>query len=97
MSSLSVPAIVTACINHLENYGLHTTGIFRVSTSLKRIRQLREDLDSGKDVQFGEDHSPHDVAALLKEFLRDLPEPLLCRDLYQAFLKTQSTPHLPLF
>lgn len=88
--STSVPAIVTACINHLETFGLHTTGIFRVSTSLKRIRQLREDLDSGKEIQFGEEHSPHDVAALLKEFLRDLPEPLLCRDLYQAFLKTQS-------
>ncbi|CAL8134686.1 unnamed protein product [Orchesella dallaii] len=86
---MSVPAIVSACINHLESYGLHTTGIFRVSTSLKRIRQLREIIDSGKEIQFGEDHSPHDVAALLKEFLRDLPEPLLCRDLYQAFLKTQ--------
>lgn len=35
-----VPAIVMSCIKHLENYGLHTTGIFRVSTSLKRIRQV---------------------------------------------------------
>jgi hypothetical protein len=52
--------------------------------------QLREEFDSGKEINLGEDHCPHDVATLLKEFFRDLPEPLLCRDLYQAFVQTQS-------
>ena len=52
--------------------------------------QLREEFDCGKDINLGEDHCPHDVAALLKEYFRDLPEPLLCRDLYQAFIQTQS-------
>jgi hypothetical protein len=52
--------------------------------------QLREDFDCGKDISLGEDHCPHDVATLLKEFFRDLPEPLLSRDLYQAFVQTQS-------
>lgn len=33
---------------------------------------------------------PHDIATLLKEFLRDLPDPLLCHSLYVAFIKTQS-------
>lgn len=32
----------------------------------------------------------HDVAYLLKDFLRSLPEPLLCRSLYAAFVQTQS-------
>lgn len=36
------------------------------------------------------DQCPHDVATLLKEFMRDLPDPLLCRDLYNAFVQTQS-------
>lgn len=35
------------------------------------------------------DTCPHDVATLLKEYLRDLPEPLLCTKLYSAFLDTQ--------
>lgn len=35
-----------------------------------------------------EEHSVHDVAALLKEFLRDMPEPLLTRELYTAFINT---------
>lgn len=38
----SVPSILTACFRHLERNGLHTLGIFRVSTSKKRVRQLRE-------------------------------------------------------
>lgn len=52
-----------------------------------RVRpQLREDFDMGVDVQLDEEHSVHDVAALLKEFLRDMPDPLLPRELYPAFL-----------
>lgn len=48
--------------------------------------QLREDFDQGVDVQLDQEHSVHDVAALLKEFLRDMPDPLLPRELYPAFL-----------
>ncbi len=48
--------------------------------------QLREDFDMGIDVTLDEEHSVHDVAALLKEFLRHMPDPLLPRELYQAFL-----------
>ncbi|XP_017768405.1 PREDICTED: uncharacterized protein LOC108556706 [Nicrophorus vespilloides] len=85
----TVPHIITECIRHLEIYGLYTLGIFRVSTSKKRVRQLREDFDSGKESVLNIDQCPHDVATLLKEYLRDLPDPLLCRDLYSAFVQTQ--------
>ncbi|XP_016372026.1 rho GTPase-activating protein 36 [Sinocyclocheilus rhinocerous] len=66
--------------------GLKTLGIFRVGSSKKRVRQLRKDFDMGIDVVLDEEHSVHDVAALLKEFLRDMPDPLLPRELYRAFL-----------
>lgn len=36
----SVPNILNVCIRHLENNGLRTLGIFRVSTSKRRIRQV---------------------------------------------------------
>lgn len=35
-----VPNMVQACLRYLEAYGLHTTGIFRVSSSKKRVRQV---------------------------------------------------------
>ena len=50
--------------------------------------QLREEFDRGVDVSLEEEHSVHDVAALLKEFLRDMPDPLLTRELYTAFINT---------
>ena len=36
------------------------------------------------------DTNPHDVACLLKEFFRSLPEPLIPRELYHPFLQTRS-------
>lgn len=37
-----VPPLITACIDHLTNYGLHVVGIFRVSTSKRRIREVQK-------------------------------------------------------
>ncbi|NP_001106502.2 rho GTPase-activating protein 6 [Xenopus tropicalis] len=88
-----VPRLVDSCCLHLEKYvifftGLQTVGIFRVGSSKKRVRQLREEFDRGIDVALDEEHSVHDIAALLKEFLRDMPDPLLTRELYTAFINT---------
>nr|XP_023673264.1 rho GTPase-activating protein 6-like isoform X2 [Paramormyrops kingsleyae] len=83
-----VPRLVDSCCQHLEKYGLQTVGIFRVGSSKKRVRQLRQEFDQGVDVLLDEEHSVHDVAALLKEFLRDMPDSLLTRELYTAFINT---------
>ncbi|XP_051908503.1 rho GTPase-activating protein 6-like isoform X2 [Hippocampus zosterae] len=83
-----VPRVVDSCCRHIEKYGLQTVGIFRVGSSKKRVRQLREEFDRGVDVHLDEEHSVHDVAALLKEFLRDMPDPLLTKELYTAFINT---------
>ncbi|XP_008639445.1 PREDICTED: rho GTPase-activating protein 36 [Corvus brachyrhynchos] len=86
--SWQVPRIVDRCCTHLETHGLQTVGIFRVGSSKKRVQQLREEFDRGLDVFLDEHQSVHDVAALLKEFLRDMPDPLIPRELYSAFLST---------
>ncbi|XP_030128627.2 rho GTPase-activating protein 36 isoform X1 [Taeniopygia guttata] len=83
-----VPRIVDRCCTHLETHGLQTVGIFRVGSSKKRVQQLREEFDRGLDVFLDEHQSVHDVAALLKEFLRDMPNSLIPRELYGAFLST---------
>ena len=64
---------------------------FGVSNFLSFYFQLREEFDSGRDVILTSEHNPHDVAALLKEFFRDLPDPLLTRELYAAFVATRRT------
>lgn len=66
--------------------GLRVLGIFRVGSSKKRTKQLRDEFDSGRDVKLNESHNPHEVGSVLKEYFRDLPEPLLTRDLYSPLL-----------
>ncbi|XP_070400095.1 rho GTPase-activating protein 6 isoform X3 [Nothobranchius furzeri] len=83
-----VPRIVDLCCQHLEKNGLQTLGIFRVGSSKKRVRQLREEFDQGWDVPVDQEQCVHDIAALLKKFLRDMPDPLLTRELYTAFIHT---------
>lgn len=88
-----VPRVVESCCLHLEKHGLQTVGIFRVGSSKKRVRQLREECDQGVEMQLDEEHSVHEVAALLKEFLRDMSDPLLTRELYTAFINTMLLDH----
>lgn len=35
-----VPPLILSCIDHLSTYGLNVVGIFRVSTSKRRIREV---------------------------------------------------------
>lgn len=55
---------------------------------MKRIRQLRDEFDRSGNVTITSEYTPHDVGAVLKEYFRDLPDSLLTRVLYPAFLAT---------
>ncbi|KAH8269806.1 hypothetical protein KR018_011283 [Drosophila ironensis] len=88
-AQLQIPIFVNTCIEYLTEYGLEIVGLFRVSTSKKRVKQLREEFNKNSHFRIPCDTCPHDVATLFKEFLRDLPEPLLCSSLYPTFLETQ--------
>ncbi|KAM7008308.1 rho GTPase-activating protein 36 [Passerculus sandwichensis] len=81
-----VPRIVDRCCTHLETHELTVIFILPISS----ISELREEFDQGLDVFLDEHQSVHDVAALLKEFLRDMPDSLIPRELYGAFLSTAS-------
>lgn len=85
-----VPNIVKSCCTHISEHGLDLVGIFRIDSSKKRIKEIKEMYDSGKPVAMDEHFNPNDSACILKEYLRSLPEPLLTRDLYASFLATSS-------
>lgn len=66
-------------------------GIFRLSGSVHVIRQLKDRFDAEGDVNLlqnaSELHDPHAIAGLLKQYLRDLPPPLLTKALQPEFLR----------
>ncbi|XP_027029469.2 rho GTPase-activating protein 11A isoform X2 [Tachysurus fulvidraco] len=80
--------LVDACtclLGHLD-----TEGLFRKSGSIVRGKALRVKLDQAEECL--STALPLDVAGLLKQFLRELPEPLLATDLQSSFLKAQELP-----
>ncbi|CAK9290921.1 unnamed protein product [Gordionus sp. m RMFG-2023] len=87
---LLIPVFVENCLKYLESRCLYVQGIFRVSCSKKRMKQLKEDINCGKKVYLNDNPSPHDIAGLLKEYFRELPEPLMTDELHQSFLATRS-------
>lgn len=61
-------------------------GLFRKSGVKSRIQALRQMNESSpEDVNY-EDQSAYDVADMVKQFFRDLPEPLLTSKLGETFL-----------
>jgi RhoGAP domain len=65
-------------------------GLFRISGSKVEIDTLKARFDSGEDVALeAVTMNPHTVAGLLKQFFRELPEPLCTFELFDAYLETQ--------
>ncbi|XP_065670599.1 uncharacterized protein LOC100215916 [Hydra vulgaris] len=83
---LQIPKVILQTTEFITKFALNTVGIFRTGGSKKRVTQMKSDYDRGFFGVINGESNPNDVAALLKEFLRCLPDPLLTRELYQVFL-----------
>ncbi|KAK4196175.1 putative Rho-GTPase-activating protein [Triangularia verruculosa] len=88
---LAVPMVVYQCIQAVDLFGLNVEGIYRLSGSVPAVNKLKTlfDTDSSSnnlDFRNPENffHDVNSVAGLLKQFFRDLPDPLLTREHYSA-------------
>ena len=81
-----VPMLVDKAIKFIYDYGLKQEGVFRLSGRATQIEALRDQLDRGKKVFFSEDMDVNSVASLFKQWLRELPEPLLTYPLFGGFI-----------
>ncbi|XP_025900890.1 unconventional myosin-IXa [Nothoprocta perdicaria] len=83
----AVPALVEKLINYIEMHGLYTEGIYRKSGSTNKIKELRQGLDTDIDNVNLDDYNIHVIASVFKQWLRDLPNPLMTFELYEEFLR----------
>ncbi|KAK9296106.1 hypothetical protein QLX08_009781 [Tetragonisca angustula] len=82
-----VPIVVDRLITTIEMHGLYTEGIYRKSGVSSKVKELKLKMDEGdlEKVDF-ENYQVHVLAAVLKSFFRDMPEPLLTFEYYDDFL-----------
>lgn len=65
-------------------------GIFRKNGNIRRLKDLSDAIDRDpQSVDLTQDNAVQ-LAALLKKFLRDLPEPLMTVKLFKLFTSSQS-------
>ncbi|KAJ3596227.1 hypothetical protein NHX12_002636, partial [Muraenolepis orangiensis] len=83
----TVPHLVEKLINYIEMHGLYTEGIYRKSGSTNKVKELRQGLDTDVSSMNLDDYNIHVIASVLKQWLRDLPSPLMTFELYQEFLR----------
>ncbi|RXM34700.1 RalA-binding protein 1 [Acipenser ruthenus] len=86
-----LPAIFRECIDYIENCGMKCEGIYRVSGMKSKVDELKAAYDREESPCL-DDYDPHAVASLLKQYLRELPENLLGRDLTVHFEEACSCP-----
>lgn len=91
---VSTPIFFTELVRYLEEKGLREEGILRVPGNTGRVKIIREEMEEKfYDGTFSwEDRRPHDCATLLKQFLRELPFPLLTHEYQPAFAAVENIP-----
>lgn len=81
-------------LNQLEKRGLREEGVLRVASHKQRVDRLCTELEAvfysqpTQAEQMLQSCSVHDLAALLKRLLRDIPEPLFTNELIDLFYQS---------
>ncbi|XP_013137003.1 PREDICTED: rho GTPase-activating protein 100F isoform X1 [Papilio polytes] len=84
-----VPLIVRRCVEEIERRGLDIIGLYRLCGAASKKRILREAFErNARGVELTPDSVPdiNVITGLLKDYLRELPQPLFSRCLYQMTL-----------
>ncbi|OAP54633.1 hypothetical protein AYL99_11081 [Fonsecaea erecta] len=83
-----VPIVVAKCGVFLKEKATDVEGIFRLSGSAKRIKDLQTIFNSPDRYGKGLDwtgYTVHDAANILRRYLNQLPEPIVPLDFYERF------------
>jgi len=88
-----VPYIITRCIEEVETHGIEYEGIYRKSGGASSLRAIVDAFEAGGEVNFDHLVGSGDICAVtsaLKQYLRNLPDPLIPYGVYDRFLQAAS-------
>ena len=82
-----IPLCIKESIIYLRKH-LNEEGLFRKSGSYERIKQIQELYNLGEPVAY-DHHDYHVAACVIKAFVRELPESLLCDSIFNEMVSIQ--------
>ncbi|KAI8048553.1 Rho GTPase activation protein [Syncephalis plumigaleata] len=89
--NMDIPPILSKCATSIEKHGIKSEGIYRISGPVSQLRQLKAAFDKDNELVLLGEKEPlydiHAIAGVLKQYLRELPEPLLTRALSEEFIQ----------
>ncbi|XP_034611405.1 unconventional myosin-IXb isoform X1 [Trachemys scripta elegans] len=88
----SVPVVMEKLLEYVEMHGLYTEGIYRKSGSANRMRELKQLLQTDPNSVKLENYPIHTITGILKQWLRELPDPLMTFAQYSDFLRAVELP-----
>ncbi|KAK7409187.1 Rho-type GTPase activating protein Rga1 [Neonectria punicea] len=81
--TLRIPAVVDDIVSSMRKMDLSVEGVFRKNGNIKKMQGMVEKINAeGCDVVNFMEQPVVQLAALLKRYLRDLPDPLMTHKLY---------------
>lgn len=90
-----IPTIVRKCVEEINIRGLEVTGIYRLCGNAAKKKVLRAQFEnSSVSVDLGQTETPVDVnviTGLLKDYLRELPDPLLSQEIREVLCEASAT------
>nr|KIR86478.1 glucosamine 6-phosphate N-acetyltransferase [Cryptococcus tetragattii IND107] len=73
----SPPMIIEKCIAAIDERGLEAEGIYRVNGRHTGVQKMVQDIEKDEtQFEFGEKDDIFSIASVLKQYLRELPEPV---------------------
>ncbi|XP_063795367.1 rho GTPase-activating protein SYDE2 [Pseudophryne corroboree] len=92
-AGLMVPLLMEKCIVEIEKRGCQVVGLYRLCGSAAVKKELREAFErDSKAVRLCESEYPdiNVITGVLKDYLRELPSPLITKHLYEAVLQAMA-------
>ncbi|XP_034049092.1 rho GTPase-activating protein SYDE1 [Thalassophryne amazonica] len=97
-SATPVPLLIQKSVAEIERRGLRVVGLYRLCGSAAVKKELRDWFErNSSDVCLSEDLYPdiNVITGILKDYLRELPSPLITRTLYQVVTEAMTLRPLP--
>ncbi|XP_032872979.1 rho GTPase-activating protein SYDE2-like [Amblyraja radiata] len=93
-SAVSVPLLIQKCVSEIERRGLKAVGLYRLCGSAAVKKELRDTFErDSAAVNLSEETYPdiNVITGILKDYLRELPSPLITRTLYDVVLEATTS------